>query len=165
MTLSGIVAGAREAAVAMRGLATVGRIAVEPNGTNAVASCVHAWLDARAPVEDTLRELLDRIVSMAHARAAQDRTMVTISQESYSAPVDFDPALINRLQRVLGDVPAIATGAGHDAGVLAAEVPTAMLFVRNPTGISHSPAEFAAEEDCGAGVIALASVLESLASD
>ena len=42
--------------------------------------------------------------------------------------------------------------AGHDAGVLARHVPAAMLFVRNPTGISHHPDEHAAEDDCLAGV-------------
>ncbi|MEK8143565.1 M20/M25/M40 family metallo-hydrolase [Streptomyces sp. M10(2022)] len=60
-------------------------------------------------------------------------------------------------------VPVLGTGAGHDAGILSASVPTAMLFVRNPTGISHSPAEHAAEDDCVAGVMALADVLEGLA--
>jgi N-carbamoyl-L-amino-acid hydrolase len=165
MTLSGIVAGAREAAVATNALATIGRVTVEPNGTNSVASGVHAWLDVRAPNRETLAQLFDGIESMAQRHASRDRTSVTISQESYSAAVDFDPELLNRIQRVLGDVPAIATGAGHDAGVLAAEVPTAMLFVRNPTGVSHSPAEFATEQDCAAGIVALADVLESLASD
>jgi N-carbamoyl-L-amino-acid hydrolase len=38
-----------------------------------------------------------------------------------------------------------------------------MLFVRNPTGVSHSPGEFATDEDCVAGVVALADVLEALA--
>jgi N-carbamoyl-L-amino-acid hydrolase len=47
--------------------------------------------------------------------------------------------------------------------VLAARVPTAMLFVRNPTGVSHSPAEHAELADCEAGVRALAAVLENLA--
>ena len=43
----------------------------------------------------------------------------------------------------------LATGAGHDAGILAnAGVPAAMLFVRNPTGVSHSPAEHAERDDC-----------------
>jgi beta-ureidopropionase / N-carbamoyl-L-amino-acid hydrolase len=37
-----------------------------------------------------------------------------------------------------------------------------MLFVRNPTGISHSPAEHAEEEDCVAGIGALARVLGDL---
>ena len=37
-----------------------------------------------------------------------------------------------------------------------------MLFVRNPTGVSHSPAEQASRNDCLAGVDALATVLEEL---
>ena len=58
----------------------------------------------------------------------------------------------------------IGTGAGHDAGILAnAGAPTAMLFIRNPTGVSHSPAEWANEADCLAGVAALAGAVEELA--
>ena len=58
----------------------------------------------------------------------------------------------------------LGTGAGHDAGILAAAgVPAAMLFVRNPTGVSHSPAEHAERADCLAGVDALAAVVEDLA--
>jgi N-carbamoyl-L-amino-acid hydrolase len=60
-------------------------------------------------------------------------------------------------------VPALPTGAGHDAGILAAHVPTAMLFVRNPTGVSHAPAEHAEAVDCTAGAVALTAVLERLA--
>jgi N-carbamoyl-L-amino-acid hydrolase len=45
----------------------------------------------------------------------------------------------------------------------AAGVPTAMLFVRNPTGVSHAPAEHASDDDCAAGIAALADVLEELA--
>ncbi len=69
-----------------------------------------------------------------------------------------------RLSSVLGDAPVLSTGAGHDAGILAtAGVTSAMLFVRNPTGVSHSPAEFAETGDCLAGVDALTRVLEELA--
>ena len=58
----------------------------------------------------------------------------------------------------------IPTGAGHDAGILElAGIPSAMVFVRNPTGISHSPAEFAEQADCLAGVDALSSVVRELA--
>lgn len=53
----------------------------------------------------------------------------------------FDPVLRDRLAAALGGVPVLPTGAGHDAGVLAAHVPTAMLFVRNPSGVSHAPEE------------------------
>ena len=60
-------------------------------------------------------------------------------------------------------VPVLGTGAGHDAGILAtAGVPSAMLFVRNPTGVSHSPAEHAERGDCHAGVQALADCLRDL---
>ena len=53
----------------------------------------------------------------------------------------------------------LAAYAGHDAGVLARHLPAAMLFVRNPTGISHNPAETASEEDCLAACAVLARVL------
>ena len=70
----------------------------------------------------------------------------------------------SRLAGLLGGVPVIGTGAGHDAGILAAAgIPAAMIFVRNPTGISHSPAEWAEPDDCLAGVGALATVLADLA--
>jgi N-carbamoyl-L-amino-acid hydrolase len=79
-----------------------------------------------------------------------------------SPEVAFDTSLAQRLSTLLGDAPILPTGAGHDAGVLSARIPTAMLFVRNPTGVSHSPAEYATDADCAAGVEALATVLEDL---
>ena len=58
--------------------------------------------------------------------------------------------------------PELWAYAGHDAGVLARRVPAAMLFVRNPTGVSHHPDEHAAEDDCLAGCAVLASALAEL---
>ena len=90
-----------------------------------------------------------------------------VRQESYTPVVRFDEALRDRIAVVLAaagmPAPVLPTGAGHDAGVLAARLPTAMLFVRNPTGVSHSPAEHADLADCEAGVRALALVLRDLA--
>jgi len=70
------------------------------------------------------------------------------------------------VHRTLGEgVPMLGTGAGHDAGILANHgIPSVMLFVRNPTGTSHSPEEFAQTDDCLRGVDALVRVLEDLAS-
>jgi N-carbamoyl-L-amino-acid hydrolase len=76
--------------------------------------------------------------------------------------VDFDPALRDRVAAAVPGAPVLATGAGHDAGILAAHVPTAMLFVRNPTGVSHSPEEHVEDGDAELGSLALADVLESL---
>lgn len=94
-------------------------------------------------------------------RARRDGTAVTVTEESATPLVAFDGGLAQRLAALL-DAPVLPTGAGHDAGVLAGHLPTAMLFVRNPTGVSHSPAEAATDDDCAAGVRALAQVLKEL---
>lgn len=142
--------------------ATFGRVAVEPNGTNAVPSLVTAWLDARASSEAGLTEMVEAIERQGDDRAGRDGTSLTVTAESVSGSVGFDAGLAARLAG-LGDWPVIPTQAGHDAGILSdAGIPTAMVFVRNPTGISHSPDEHAETADCLAGVEALADVLAEL---
>jgi N-carbamoyl-L-amino-acid hydrolase len=142
--------------------ATMARVAVEPNATNAIPSRVLGWLDARAAESSTLDALIEAVTKRAVDRAGRDGTRVTVEPESVSPKVAFDTALAQRLARLLDGAPILPTGAGHDAGVLSAHVPTAMLFVRNPTGVSHSPAEHATDADCEVGVAALARVLEDL---
>ena len=152
--LARLVLDARTAAERHGALATVGKVLVDPNGVNAIPSRVSAWLDGRAADERQVRALLAELEGFAP------------QQESWTPAVHFDAALAARLARLVGDgspAPVVATGAGHDAGMLAAAgVPTAMLFVRNPTGVSHSPAEHAEPEDCLAGVAALTDVLADL---
>lgn len=156
LRLAGAVLAARSAAEEQAVLATVGRVLVEPNGTNAVPSLVRAWLDVRGRDEQAVR----RVVAAVAAAAGADP-----AEESWSPAVSFDAGLRDRLAGALGGVPVLPTGAGHDAGILAAAgVPTAMLFVRNPTGVSHSPAEHADTADCLAGVAALTRVLGELVS-
>ncbi len=146
------------------GRATFGRVAVEPNATNAVPSRVTAWLDARAADQSSLDGLLAAVQRLARERAERDGTAVEVVTESLSPVSVFDDALRGRLSTALGGAPSLPTAAGHDAGILAAAgIPTAMLFVRNPTGVSHSPAEHADLADCLAGVSALTAVLLDLA--
>ena len=158
---------ARQAAEQNAAVATFGKVIVEPNGTNAVPSVVRAWLDARAADEATVGETVTTVRSAAESFCEQHGVTLSVRQESFTPLVRFDAALRDRIAGTLAaagfSAPVLPTGAGHDAGVLAARVPTAMLFVRNPTGISHSPAEHADLADCEAGVRALAAVLEDLA--
>ncbi|MGN6253236.1 MAG: allantoate amidohydrolase [Marmoricola sp.] len=143
--------------------ATFGRVEVAPNATNAVPSGVTAWLDARCDTEERLSGLVEEIARQARQRAERDGTAVHLSPESVSPAVTFDADLTSRVAAAAGSAPVIPTAAGHDAGVLAAAgIPATMLFVRNPTGVSHSPAEHAGTADCLAGVEALAGVLEEL---
>uniref|UniRef100_UPI003C7B7D94 allantoate amidohydrolase n=1 Tax=unclassified Streptomyces TaxID=2593676 RepID=UPI003C7B7D94 len=169
-----VLAARREAELA-GGLATFGKIAVEPNGVNAIPSLVRGWLDSRAADQGTLDAVVSGVERAAREHAERAGVDLDVVRESFTPVVDFQHALRDEIRRVLEKrgrggadtggraVPVLGTGAGHDAGILSASVPTAMLFVRNPTGISHSPAEHAAEDDCVAGVRALADVLEGLA--
>ncbi|MFI6500914.1 allantoate amidohydrolase [Nonomuraea typhae] len=146
------VLAAREAAVRHGVVATFGKVRVSPNNANAIPGLVSAWLDARGAGEDAVRALV------AELGAGEE-----VAEESWTPVVDFEAGLRDRVAGAAGGVPVLATGAGHDAGILAsAGVPSAMVFVRNPTGVSHSPAEHAEEDDCAAGVEALARVLEDL---
>ena len=155
LALATTVLAAREAAGAHGCVATVGKVHVEPNGVNAIPSRVTAWLDARGPGEAEVRAVVEAVGRQSGSEAVE---------ESWTPATAFDAPLAQRLSGLLDDAPILATGAGHDAVTLAAAgLSTAMLFVRNPTGISHSPLEFAEREDCHRGVEALTQVTEELA--
>lgn len=146
---------ARELAGKHGVLATCGKVAVEPNGVNAIPSRVRGWLDARGADAGAVRALV-----------AELSDGLDVREESWTPPTPFDTVLSDRCAAVLGDAPRLASGAGHDAGVLAeAGIAAAMLFVRNPTGVSHSPAEFAERDDCLRGVEALTAVVTDLVAD
>ena len=158
LALAELVQQARAAAMRHDALATCGKLRIEPNAVNAVASSATAWIDARGADESRVQAVIyDLRAAVAVAGGA-------LVQESWTPTTEFTPTVIDQLTAVLGsDVPVLATGAGHDAGVLAtASIPSAMLFIRNPTGVSHSPAEYAEDADCLAGVAALTAVLQGL---
>ena len=155
LDLADAIRAARAAAERHGALATVGKVRVRPNGVNAIPSEVTAWLDARGPDEGDVRQVVAAVGTVSGT---------TPVEESWTPSTAFDAALRDRLSALLRNAPVLPTGAGHDAGILAAAgIPTAMLFVRNPTGVSHSPAEHAEMDDCLAGVAALTRVIEDLA--
>jgi len=156
------VHAARSAAAKHEAVATFGKVLVAPNGANAIPSRIRAWLDARAADEATLTALVEQISREAGGFASSDDVDLHVTVESVTPIVEFPEGPRARLQRALarlGDVPVLPTQAGHDAGILSAKVPTAMLFVRNPTGVSHSPEEHAETADCHVGAEALADVM------
>ena len=156
LVLATVISAARSVAEQRGCVATVGKVLVEPNGVNAIPSRVTAWLDARGSDEADVQAVAAEVAAAARVAA---------EKESFTAATYFDAALSSQLSALLDDAPVLSTGAGHDAGILsAAGIRSAMLFVRNPTGVSHSPAEFAETADCLAGIDALASVVEHLAS-
>lgn len=162
LSYASTVHSARTVAETLSAVATFGKIEVLPNGANAIPSQITAWLDARAADEQTLRELVAEIEAKARRHSDGEGISFDVFAESITPIVEFPSDTRHRLARALAhlsDIPALPTAAGHDAGILAAKVPTAMLFVRNPTGISHSPHEFAEADDCNIGAEALADVM------
>ncbi len=153
---SAVLAARRIATAHPGAVATVGRLQPNPGGSNVIASSVQVWLDVRHGSASDTAALVDEIFAEVRIQARLEGCDVVVHRESMSDQVTLDPALGVELAEELG-APVIGTGAGHDAGVLAAVgVPAAMLFVRNPSGVSHAPGEHAETADCLAGVQALA---------
>jgi N-carbamoyl-L-amino-acid hydrolase len=142
--------------------ATVGRLQPVPGGTNVIASRVDFWLDVRHPDDAVTAALVENIHTQSRLIAAEEGCSIELREESLSPTVHFDPALQKELQLALPQAPILDTGAGHDAGVLAPYVPTAMVFVRNPSGVSHSPEEHVLDQDAETGAQTLADALHGL---
>jgi N-carbamoyl-L-amino-acid hydrolase len=148
-------------------VSTAARLLVEPNALTTVPAHVRLWLDARAPapaaVDDWRKGLERAAAELASARGVA----IELSVASRSAGVSFDESLRARLRAAAsarhGDVPELTCFAGHDAGVLAERIPAAMVFVRNASGISHSPHEEVSLDDAAAAANVLLDALEELA--
>src|SRR3954447_23205518 len=159
LELARLITTVRAAAVRQDALGTVGKVEVDPNVANAVPAVVVAWVDIRADTPGQVRSVVSEVKAAGF----------DLEQESWTPPTPLGGPLTHRVTHVageavgLGPLPVLATGAGHDAGVLAtAGVPTAMIFVRNPSGVSHSPEEAVRPEDTALGVRSLAAVLADL---
>jgi N-carbamoyl-L-amino-acid hydrolase len=156
-----LIVGAEELGGSVR--VTTSRILVEPNAATTIAADVRMWVDARASRSKALDEWLAGFHSRADEVAARTGVEIDVAVASRSAGQEFSADLRRTLAaaaaNVLGGaVPEVVCYAGHDAGVLAARIPAAMVFVRNTTGVSHSPAEMVELEDAAvaARIVALA---------
>lgn len=145
----------RDAARAIEGaVATVGRLEVEPGGANVIPGRVRISVDARAPDPARLARLVEAI-----GFEPGDRT------EPVAMSGDVKGALRQEIEFAGLEVVELPSGAGHDAGILAAAgVPSGMLFVRSLNGgVSHSPEELSSEEDIELAVDVLAAAMRRLA--
>jgi N-carbamoyl-L-amino-acid hydrolase len=140
---------------------TPGRVLVEPNALTTIPEHVRLWLDARGADAAALDAFVAALTEQAQALGAAGRVAVTLRVESRSDGTTFDPALRERLRA--GGALEVLCFAGHDAGLVAAQRPAAMVLVRNPTGISHAAGESVALEDAAAGASAMLALLEAVA--
>src|SRR6202140_714088 len=126
-------------------VATVGFVEAKPGATNVIAGEACATLDIRHAADRERTEALDELIRQAESSAA--RRGVTVKWRALLAQhaVAMDPFLAEQIEHAIqkaGCEPhRMASGAGHDAMILAQKVPAAMIFLRTPGGISHDPAE------------------------
>jgi acetylornithine deacetylase/succinyl-diaminopimelate desuccinylase-like protein len=146
----------RDAALQVDGaVATVGELDVEPGAGNVIPGRVRLSVDVRAPDGERLDDVLARVGLEPGHRAEP----VAMSERCRAALTDEIAA--RDLQLV-----ELPSGAGHDAGILAAAgVDAGMLFVRSLNGgVSHSPYELSSQEDVALAVDVLTGALRRLAS-
>lgn len=137
-------------------VATVGRLEIEPNAGNVIAGKVRASLDVRHAVESVRHQALERMIEGA-TQIASDRGLTSEWEQRLNQPaVAMNSVMVKRLEQAVNSaaypVYRMASGAGHDAMILAQRIPTAMLFLRSPGGVSHHPSESVLVEDVQAAI-------------
>jgi allantoate deiminase len=137
-------------------VATVGRVAISPGASNVIPGSVTTSLDVRHPNDAVRRELVDRLLRRANHLAARRCLTVSWEQRADQPAVAMDSALTQLLERAVAatgrPVHRMTSGAGHDAMIVARRMPTAMLFLRSPGGISHHSDETVLAEDVAAAL-------------
>jgi allantoate deiminase len=114
-------------------VATVGSIEVQPNAGNVIPGRVTASLDVRHRDDEVRQAAINRLTAGLSWTPRLEQPAVPL------IPVPFE-------------LPHLTSGAGHDAMVIAPHIPSSMIFLRSPGGISHSPLESVLEEDVEAAL-------------
>jgi allantoate deiminase len=146
------VLAAEALATGARGMvATVGRLSARPGATNVIAAEAALSLDVRHPSDPRRRSAIARLRGIgrriARRRGLSFSLEVTQDDNAVACSPGLTAALAASVRRLQGSVPRLPSGAGHDAVVVSAVAPVAMLFVRCRGGLSHHPDEFVAPRD------------------
>jgi allantoate deiminase len=145
-------------------VATVGKVQTSPGAGNVIAGRVTASLDVRHANDNVRNTAVSAILQDAKAAAARRGVQVTSQIQLEQPAVPLDPHLTTLLGKAAAQAgfPShrMTSGAGHDAMILASRIPSAMLFLRSPGGLSHHPDETVLPQDVEA---ALATAMEFLA--
>jgi allantoate deiminase len=149
--------------------ATVGRIHVEPNAGNVIPGVAMLGLDVRHANDAVRKQAVHTLVEQADAIAARRGLTMqwTLQMDQPAVPMDerMTAFLAEAIENAGLPPKRMHSGAGHDAMVMAARVPAAMLFLRSPGGISHHPAESVRAEDVEQALEVSRRFLERLAAE
>jgi allantoate deiminase len=137
-------------------VATVGRLEALPGTGNVIAGEVRASLDVRHASDDLRLRAVDRMIAAAGDIASKRGLALEFSNNLDQSAMPADHNLLTALETAVASagypVHRMVSGAGHDAMILAEQVPVAMLFLRSPGGISHHPDERVIDNDVEAAL-------------
>jgi allantoate deiminase len=137
-------------------VATVGRIQASPGAPNVIAGEVAATLDVRHASDEERTAAVARMLPQPSRGVTIDWTP-TMDQPAVA--LNHEP--VARAVAAAGfPVRRMPSGAGHDAMIIARQLPASMLFLRSPGGISHHPDETVREEDVAAALAVGARFIE-----
>lgn len=149
-------------------IATVGSVEAKPGATNVIAGEVRASLDVRHAQDDQRNRAVEELTHAAQEIARTRGLSVAFSVRLNQPAVAMDASLVAQIERAIHDVGCephrMVSGAGHDAMILAEKIPSAMIFLRTPNGISHDPAESVSVDDVAKAIECGLQLLEQLSS-
>jgi allantoate deiminase len=150
-------------------VATVGKIEVTPNATNVIAGTALMTLDARHPHDAVRLGSVNALIETANAitdrRSLAMQCTPQMNQPSVSMDERLTAYLVDAMEATGLQPKRMHSGAGHDAMVMASRMPTAMLFLRSPGGISHNPAESVRTEDVEAALQVMCAFLQRVTGE
>lgn len=148
-------------------VATVGAFKPNPGVPNVIAGEAHVSLDVRHASDDVRLHVVESLVRAAKDICGRRGLSMSYNTTFNQVSVPMDPFLVEQIDEAIRRTGCrlhhMASGAGHDAMILAGEVPTGMIFVRTPGGVSHNPEETVQIEDVAKSLEAGAHLLSLLA--
>ena len=137
-------------------VATVGQISADPGGVNVIPGVVRCSLDVRHADNAIRSNAVEAILSEARAIAARRGISIEAKEYHTQLAVHLDPAMTSIAETAARNAGyasiRMISGAGHDAMVIAPHLPSTMIFLRNPGGVSHHPDESVLEADVAAAI-------------
>ena len=137
-------------------VATVGQITALPGAQNVIPGTVKFSVDMRSPSDAVRERAHDALRQALQQIAARRGVRVEASTYQTNPATPLACLVIDTVCEAIaacGQAPLrLASGAGHDAGIMAKHCPAGMIFLRCKDGISHNPAELITTEDADLGV-------------
>jgi allantoate deiminase len=163
------ISAAEQTAYTVAGLvATVGRIDAKPGVTNVISGETSLTLDVRHRSDSVRTQAVNDLVHQANQIAKRRgllvKTHTVLNQRAVAMDTFFTREIEEAIRKTGCESHRMASGAGHDAMILAERIPTGMIFLRTPGGISHDPTESVEVEDVARAIECGLHLLDQLAS-